>query len=156
MTKLETEALERVARESDVESLKQIASNARGKSPDVERAALRRLATISAKHDAGTVENACWTMVHAVEELRRLSGRKVSRMNRMRRKIEKDGEVEALRYCALKQTDGFAEVIAYGTPELTAEVIVLRHPRHFDEAALTSARKRLEAAGLDVDMLVST
>ncbi len=155
MNKLENEALERVARETSIDALKQIAANARGKSPDVERAALRRLAGISAKHAPGTVENACWTMVHAVEELRRLDGRKVSRMNRMRRKIEKDGEVAALSYCALKQTDGFAEVIAYGTPELTAEVIVLRYPDHFDEATLTAARNRLEGAGLDVERLVT-
>lgn len=155
MNKLEIEALERIARENDVDALKQIASNARCKSAEVERAALRRLANISAKHAPGTVENACWTMVHAVEELRRLAGRKVCRMNRMRRKIEKDGEVETLRYCAVKQTDGFAEIVAYGTPELTAEVIVLRYPNHFEEAALTAARKRLEGVGLDVDRLVA-
>jgi len=154
LSKLENEALERIARETDIEALKQVTSNARGKSQSVERAALRRLATISAKQQPGTVENACWSMVHAVEELRRLAGRRVSRMNRMRQKIEKDGEIEALRYCALNQTDGFSEVIAYGTPEMTAEAIVLRYPDHFDEATLLAARQRLEDAGLDVDALM--
>lgn len=156
MNKLANEALQRIAQETDVNALKRIATNARGKPMDVERAAFLRLASISAKQAPGTVENACWTMVHAVEELRRLDGRKVCRMNYMRRKIEKDGEIAALRYCALKKTDGFAEVIAYGTPELTAEVIVLRYSAHFDDAVQTAARKRLEGAGLDVSRLVTT
>jgi hypothetical protein len=147
----ETKALARIAEESNPEALRQIATNARGKSRGVERAALCRLAQVSAKHTPGTVEHACWTMVHAVEELRRLSGRKVSRMNRMRRKIEKDGEIAALEYCALKRTEGFSEVLAYGTPELTAEVIVLRHAGAFSEAARSAARARLEAAGVQVD-----
>lgn len=147
----EAKALARIAEESNPKALRQIATNARGKSPVVERAALRRLAQVCAKHAPGTVEHACWTMVHAVEELRRLDGRKVSRMNRMRRKIDKDGEVAALEYCALNKTDGFSEVLAYGTPELTAEVIVLRHADAFSAAARAAARARLEAAGLKVD-----
>jgi hypothetical protein len=150
MTDVEAEALARIAKEFKPEALQQIATNARGKSPDVERAALRRLAEVAAKHAPGTVEHACWTMVHAVEELRRLSRRRVSRMNHMRRKIDKDGEIAALEYCALKKTDGFSEVLAFGTPELTAEAIVLRHAGAFSEAACAAARARLEAAGVEM------
>ena len=76
MTDHEAKALARIEEETDPEALRQIAANARGKSPLVERAALRRLAQVCAKHAPGTVEHACWTMVHAVEELRRLNGRK--------------------------------------------------------------------------------
>lgn len=90
-------------------------------------------------------------MVHAVEALRRLNGRKVTRMHRMRPKIEKDGEIGALEYCALNKTDGFDEVMEYGMPELTAEAIVLRHASHFSAIALLAARARLEGSGVQVD-----
>lgn len=151
MTEPEKKALAHIATETDPAALLQMARNALGKSPTVERAALRRLTEVSAKHTPGTVEHACWQMVHAVEALRRLNGRKVARMHRMRPKIEKDGEIGALEYCALKKTDGFDEVMDYGTPELTAEAIVLRYPSHFSPAALAAARTRLEQKGVQVD-----
>lgn len=152
MTEAEKKALSKIAQETGPEVLLQMALNARGKSRTVETAALRRLAEVSARHAQGTVENACWQMVHAVETLRRLSGRKVWRMHRMRPKIDKDGEIGALEYCALNKTDGFDEVMEYGTPELTAEAIVLRHPSHFSPAALAAARYRLERRGIEVDL----
>ncbi len=151
MTEPENKALSYIATETDPASLLQIARNAQGKSPSVEKAALRRLAEVSAKHMPGTVEHACWQMVHAVEALRRLNGRKVPRMNRMRAKIEKDGEIGALEYCARKKTDGFDEVMDYGTPELTAEAIALRHASHFSSAALAAAQSRLEQRGVQFD-----
>lgn len=152
MTEPEKKALSRITVETDPKALLQIAQNAKGKSSVVERAALRRLSEVSARHAPGTVEHACWQMVHAVEALRRLNGRKVARMHRMRPKIEKVGEVGALEYCALKKTDGFDEVMAYGLPELTAEAIVLRHPGHFSPVALAAARRRLEQSGVQIDL----
>lgn len=151
MTENETKALTRIATTTDPGALRQIAANAHGTSQIVEKAALRRLVAVSAKDAPGTVEHDCWAMVHAVEELRRLNGRKVSRMNRMRPKIEKEGEIAALEYCALNETDGFVEVMDYGTPELTAEAIVLRHRGHFSPAAIKAARARLELAGVQID-----
>jgi len=72
-------------------------------------------------------------------------------MHRMRPKIDKDGEIGALEYCALNETEGFTEVISYGLPELTAEAIVLRFPQAFSLAAREAGRKRLEDAGVCVD-----
>lgn len=151
MDDFEARALARIAEETNADTLLAYAGNAQGKSPVVERAALRRLAQVSAKYDVGTVENACWAMVHTVEATRRLKGRKVARMNRMRPKIEKDGEISALEYCALNETEGFAEVMAYGMPELTAEAIVLRYASQFSAAARTAARRRLTEVGVDID-----
>jgi hypothetical protein len=136
---------------TDPKALRQLAQNAASTSSNVERAALRRLAHIAPQHAPGTVPHACWSMVHAVEELRRRAGRKVWRMNRMRRKIEKDGEVAALEYCALRETEGFSEVLAYGVPELTAEAIVIRHSDAFSKEAVAAARERLAQAGVVVE-----
>lgn len=150
MTEAEQKALAQVEQISDPTSLRRMVENARGKSEVVERAAFRRLIESSVQHASGTVEYDCWSMVHAVEELRRAAGRKVSRMNRMRPKIAKEGEIAALEYCALQETDGFAEILAYGMPELTAEAIVLRHPTQFSERALAAARTRLAAHGAGI------
>ena len=150
LTAAEARALSQIATETDSEKLLVQARNAAGKSSAVEQAALRRIAVVSAQHAPGTIEHACWEMVHAVEALRRLKGRKVWRMHRLRPKIEKDGEKVALEYCARNRTDGFDEVMAYGVPELTAEAIVLRFSAAFSADTLAAARARLEDAGLKV------
>ena len=41
-------------------------------------------------------------------------------------------------------------MIGYGTPELTAEAMVLRFPDRFSPEALSAAQSRLEEAGLRV------
>ena len=145
----EEKALAQVRKIDDPVTLRKMVTNARGKSEVVEKAAFQKLVSISTGHPEGTVQHDCWAMLHAIEELRRLAGRKVWRMNRMRPKIERDGEIGALEYCALNKTDGFDEVVAYGLPELTAEAIVLRHATHFSAAAIAAARDRLKRAGLD-------
>lgn len=66
MTEQEMKSLSRIAVATDPAAIEQTARNARGKSPIVEQAALRRLAEVSAMHDPGTVEHACWKMVHTV------------------------------------------------------------------------------------------
>jgi len=149
----EAAAIARIENCDDPKALRRYLANARGKSKSVEMAALRRLAWVSAKHHAGSVQHACWVSVHVVEELRKLSGRKVSRMNRMRPKIEKDGEVAALTYCILKETDGFPEIMDYGMPELTAEAIALQYPDSFDVDVLRIAKDRLAQRGVDVEKL---
>lgn len=151
----EQAAILRIRECKDAKALRRYLANARGKSRPVEMAALRQLAWVSAKHDEGTVQHACWVSVHAVEELRKLAGRKVYRMNRMRPKIEKDGEVEALAYCILKETEGFPEILDYGMPELTAEAIAWQYPAYFDSSLLQIAKERLAQHGIDVEQLVS-
>lgn len=145
----ERRALDHIASEDNVENLRQVWENARGKSKLVEKAAFRRLIHLSASHHPGTSEHDCWLMVHTIEQLRRGSGR-TWRMNRMRPKIEREGEVAALEYCALHETDGFSEVLDYGLPEMTAEAIVLRHQARFTSKAVTAAGDRLAKVGISV------
>jgi hypothetical protein len=145
MTDAELKALAYIEQSSDLEGLRTLLTRARGTSEAVEKAAFKRLVAVTAPQAETAVAQDCWAMVHAVEELRRAAGRKVSRMNRMRPKIDKDGEIAALEYCAINETDGFAEIMAYGMPELTAEAIVLRHPSHFSSLALSAAQARLDA-----------
>lgn len=143
MTDDEKKAIEQAELLTDAGRLRQMIRNAKGKSHAVEAAAFRRLISVLTGYEAGTVQHDCWSMVETIEELRRSAGRKVSRMHRMRPKIAKDGEIGALEYCALNETPGFEEILAFGRPELTAEAIVLRHPSHFSAEALAAARTRL-------------
>lgn len=156
MSQAETKAVEQIALQNDPKLLRRQADNARGKSDLVAKAAMSRLVAISATHKPGTVEYECWAMINTVEELRRLGGNP-ARMGKIRPKISKLGEVAALEYVVQQETDGFAEIIAYGMPELTAEAIVLRFPQHFTIQAQSASRQRLHDAGFEVseDGLIS-
>lgn len=145
MTTPEDRALVQVDRITDPALLRRMLLNARGQSDSLVQAVLRRLVSLSTAHEAGTVEYDCWAMIHTIEELRRLEGR-TWRMNHLRGKIERDGEIEALRYCASKETEGFGEVLGFGLPDLTAEAIVLRYPDVFDEKVRSVAHARLASA----------
>ncbi|MNU42879.1 hypothetical protein D3C71_316480 [compost metagenome] len=143
----EERALAQIDDLHDPDQLRTMIENATGKSDCVVQAAFRRLVARSAAHAQGSVEHDCWSMIHTIEELRRAQGRSW-RMNRLRQKVAVDGEVEALRYCASKRTDGFQEVLDLGLPELTAEAIVLRHPQVFGEPTRATAERRLKEAGV--------
>jgi hypothetical protein len=156
MEKLEREALDRLAGRESIEEISQIMKNARGRSPAVYRAAFRRLVEVSAKDATNPIARACWEMVHTIEGVRKEAGRSAWRMNRLRPKIEREGEKAALEYCARNRTDGFDEVLEYGLPEFTAEAIVLRFPDDFTDPTLREiARDRLADAGVDVDAAVA-
>ena len=148
MTEAEDRALQQIAKQTDAKRLRQQAENARGKSELVERAAIRRLAEIASTHKAGTVEYEIWAMINTIEELRRVAGA-ASRM-KVRTKITKAGEIAALDAAATTETEGMAEIIAFGAPELTAEAIVLRFPQHFTIQAQSASRTRLRDVGLAV------
>ncbi len=150
----EQRALEQIAVSTSVDNLRARLKNARGKSQVVYRATLDRLARVSAGNVDDPVARACWEMVYTIEEIRRESGRKVWRMHRLRPKIEREGEIAALDYCARNETDGFDEVLGYGLPQLTAEAIVLRYRENFADETLRAARDRLSGAGVDVEAAV--
>lgn len=145
----EDRALAQIPQIDDPKALRVLIENARGKSDRIVRTAFRRLVSLSTDRRPGTVEYDCWSMIHTIEELRRLEGR-VWRMNRLRPKIAAEGEASALAYCAENETDGFHEILAYGLPELTAEAIVLRHPSVFPDTLRKVARRRLQNAGVVV------
>lgn len=133
---------------TSVDGLRRLRENAKGKSEAVRQAALERLIDVSASAYDDPVARDCWRMIFTVEEIRRDQGRKVWRMNKLRPKIERNGERAALEYCALNKTDGFKEVLDYGLAHFTAEAIVLRHPTSFDENVRSKALKRLASVGI--------
>ncbi|MDG5748716.1 hypothetical protein P8Q88_11085 [Qipengyuania sp. XHP0207] len=155
MDKFEQQAIDRLVHQTSPEDIRRVMENARDKSPAVHKAAFRRLVEVSAQDADDPISKACWEMVYTVEGIRKQLGRPVWRMNRLRPKIEKDGEIAALEYCARNRTDGFDEVLEYELAEFTAEAIILRFPDTFtDENLRGIARTRLVDAGVDVDAAV--
>jgi hypothetical protein len=83
--------------------------------------------------------------------------RMASRLNiaavaRTRQKIARVGVIQTLMDWALadKSTDGSQMLLERSMPELTGEAIVPRHAKKFDERVRAAARKRLEAAGVNI------
>lgn len=150
MTLDERAALDRISASTSEADLKAYLKNAKGKSAVVHRAAFDRLVAVSVGEHTDPVAKACWTMIYTVEQIRRELGRPVARMNRLRPKVEREGERAALAYCALNETDGFREILDYGLPQYTAEAIVLGYPEVFpDETLRATARQRLSSSGVD-------
>ena len=149
MIDAEKRALETIEKSVNLVSLRKLLDNARGVSGIVEKAAFRRIVALSSSDQSSEVARDCWSMIYAVEELRRLERGRKSPMNRLRPKIAREGEVAALEYLALHKSDGFQEVVDYGCPDLLAEAIVIRHGTPpFSERAVEAAKARLAVAGL--------
>lgn len=140
----EERALKSVQNINDVGELRKMLANVRGKSEQLERAVFEKLIDVAAGAESDdALARDLWKMVFAVEELRRMAGRPVWRMNRLRPKIESDGAAAALAYCAMNKTEGFDEVLSYGRPDLLAESIALRHADRISEEVLSAAKRRL-------------
>lgn len=152
IAKRDAAALARVAVMDDPDGLRNLMANAKrmGVEP-VRTAAFRRLAAVQSEGAEGSVENATWQMVHAVEQIRREAAGKAVPLTQLRREIAKVGAGTAIGRLVVKPgpSERFDELIGRGEPSLTAEAIVLAHPDDFDAETRAAATARLEAAGMD-------
>jgi hypothetical protein len=90
-----------------------------------------------------------WMAVSCAEEFRSQETGRTSRFSRTRQKYGRVGAKRCLEDWALdnKVTDGFLILLRHGRPDMTGEAIVIRHAAKFSPAAVTSARRKLEAHG---------
>jgi|AntRauMFilla1563_2_1112583.scaffolds.fasta_scaffold02928_3 hypothetical protein len=147
-------ALARVEMMTDPDGLRNLMANAaRMGVPPVIEAAFRRLALVQSEGegDVGSVENATWQMIHAVEQIKREAAGKAIRLSYLRREIQKIGAAPAISKLVSKPgpSDRFDELMGRALPAYTAEAIVMAHPQDFDDATRTAAAARLEGAGVD-------
>ncbi|WP_298430605.1 hypothetical protein [uncultured Jannaschia sp.] len=156
IAKRDAAALARVATMDDPDGLRNLMANAErlGVEP-VRAAAFRRLAAVQSEGEEGSVENATWQMIHAVEQIKREAAGKTIRLSYLRRDIEKVGAAPAIGKLVSKPgpSERFDELMERGEPTLTAEAIVLAHPDDFDDETRAAATSRLEGAGVDVASL---
>jgi hypothetical protein len=151
-------ALARVADMTDPDGLRNLMANAArlGVEP-VRDAAFRRLAAVQSEGPEGSVENAVWQMIHAVEQIKREDAGKTIRLSMLRRDIQKVGEAAAIGKIVAKPgpSERFDELMARSLPGYTAEAIVLSHPDAFDDATRAAATARLTEAGVDPATLMT-
>ena len=152
-------ALARVEVMDDPDGLRNLMANAErmGVEP-VRLAAFRRLAAVQSEGAAGSVENASWQMIHAIEQIKREAAGRTIRLSYLRRDIEKLGVVPAIDKLVSKPgaSERYDELMARGMPDLTAEAVVLRFPDRFSPEAVARSQERLDAgaaaaAGADGD-----
>ena len=153
-----TAALERVRTMTDPDGLRNLMANAArlGVEP-VRDAAFRRLAEVQSEGAEGSVENAVWQMIHAVEQIKREAAGKTIRLSYLRRDIEKLGEAAAIGKIVVKPgpSERFDELMDRALPGFTAEAIVLTHPDDFDAETRAAATARLTEAGVDPATLLA-
>lgn len=154
----ERAALARIDELDDPERLRVMITNARrAKSDIVEAAAFRRLCFVQPEANPGTVDHDVWQAIHALEEMLRQERGKTVRLTRTRQKIARHGEAKTVADLTLKPepSPGFTQLLERGQPQLSFEVVALRHPRTFDQTVRDAARKRLETAGLNPEQFIS-
>jgi hypothetical protein len=151
-------ALSRVAEMTDADGLRNLMANAErlGVEP-VRDAAFRRLASVQSEGEEGTVQNAVWQMIHAIEQIKREAAGKTIRLSYLRRDIQKNGEASAIGKLVAKPgpSERFDELMARSLPGYTAEAIVLNHPQDFDDETRAAATARLTSAGVDPATVLS-
>ena len=145
-------ALDRIAVMTDPEGLRNMMANARRLDAEpVREAAFRRLAAVQSEGEEGSVENAVWQMVHAVEQIRREAAGKTIRLSYLRRDIQRVGAAGAIGKLVRKPgpSERFDDLMGLDLPGYTAEAIVLAHPDAFDDQTRAAATARLDGAGVD-------
>lgn len=152
ITPSERNALVAIEALDDPARLRKFINNARSQnSAIVERAAFARLCLVQPEANPGTVEHDVWQSIFALEEMRCDERGKTVRLTRTRQKIARDGEAKTASDLTLRPeaSAGFTDLIERGHPELTFEVVVLRHPKTFGSEVQDAAKTRLIAAGID-------
>jgi hypothetical protein len=101
------------------------------------------------------VEHDFWQTIHAFEHVLSEERGKTTRLSRTRQKVARAGVVQTLHDWAMsaKSTDGFDMLLERNIPELTGEAIVLRHALQFGAEVVAAAKRRLEAADIDLATL---
>ena len=156
--RLEASAMATIETQTDPGRLRALIVNAeRLEKPAVRDAAFRRLAAVQSEGEPGTAEHDLWSVIHAIEEMKRRDAGRTARLSALRREIEKLGLVPAIEKLVVKPaaSERFEELIARGFPDLTAEAVVLGHPDRFGADARERSEARLRGAGVDPETLAA-
>lgn len=123
--------------------------------PHVYDAAFKRLVHVQSEGDPGSVEHDMWSVIAAIEEIKRQDAGKTVRLSYLRRDIQKLGMVPAMDKLVSKPdaSERFEDLIARNLPELTAEAVVMRHTSDFSADAIARSSERLTLAGLNPETL---
>lgn len=139
-----------IAKCDDKEKLRTWFKNAkRMGNAEVANAAFRKLISLVPEAKKGTANYDFWESINALEFFRSRP------LSRTRQKIARVEIIQTMKDLVMskKPGAGFNMLIELGMPELTAEAVVLRHPRTFDKEVRSAARDRLVSVGIMPDSL---
>lgn len=144
-------ALDTIASCTEPDLLRTIAKNAKDKGEDgVAHAAELRLYAILPSASLGTLAYDVWQSIYALEGTLKAERGKTVLLARTRQKIARDGERGTVEALVLgKESDGFKMLTDRGMPELTFELVAMRHEQEFSGEVIAAAEKRLRSAGYD-------
>ena len=110
----------------------------------LEQAAFARLIALEPQEEPGSLE---YDFLRTTEMFETLLGG--VRLSPLRQKVAREGISAVLLEFMQAETisDDTQSRLDHGAPELTAEALVLRHPKRFGADTLSTARARLAEAG---------
>ncbi len=138
---------------TDVEALRRLLTNAaKRERPDIADACRRRIFELEGVAVEDPIERRLWEAVAAYEQILFETHGRRQRASYTRRKIAKKGAVATLTDWALdaKPTPGFEALSGTGMGRFTGEFVVVEFGDQFSAEAVSSARKKLEDAGVDL------
>jgi len=148
----EEAALARIAESEDPKKLEVLIVNAkRLGSARVADAAFRKRASLLSEGEPGSVEYDFWRSIHTLEGALTDERGKTTRLARTRQKLGRAGVVKTLADLSLAKTasEGFVLLKDRDLLDLSAEAVILRHRKHFEDDAIDAASNRLAEAGYD-------
>ena len=115
--------------------------------PVLEQAAFARLIALEPQEEPGSLEYDFLRITEMFEQM--LGG---ARQSPLRQKVAREGISAVLLELMQAETisDDTQSRLDHGAPELTAEALVLRHPKRFGADTLGVARARLIEAGVNL------
>lgn len=139
---------ERIARLKSAAECSSFATNAarQGRNDLVEAARRRAVELRAEEYGASTpVERECLEAVFAYEQVLSAKNGKNTRASRTWQMIERHGIITAVERAVDRNTEtvGYTSLIEMGLGEFAFEAVILRHPEHFSDAAVTRSRERV-------------
>lgn len=136
---------------TDPKRIKILMDNALMRGEDgLARMCMRRIFELGGADQTEKLSQRLWQVVTAYEEILRIKHGRSKRETKLRKQIETKGAVAALTALAMHKdvTPGFIAAIETGMAEFTGEYVILEYANRFDDAAVQSARTRLEGFGI--------
>jgi hypothetical protein len=115
--------------------------------PDLAKEARRRAIQLRAeKYGAKTdAEKECLEAVYAYERVLTDKNGKTTRANRTWQMIKRHGIIPAVERAVSRpvETAGYTALVEKGLEDFAFEAVILRHPQHFSQEAITRSRERV-------------
>ncbi len=119
---------------------------------DVYEDAFRQLCRVEGRNIDDPLEAEFAMVMRALEEALTEESGRTKRLSRTRQKLGRVGVRKTLADLALKHQPslGFKKLLEFNMADMSAEALVLKYAKEFDDAVVAAARQRLTEYGIKV------